>query len=68
MIFLCMGEMPRHTVNLPDLPYLLIHDMMAATKINSFESDRCPMIAMENETWHVERGISSSQELDFQKI
>lgn len=30
--------------------------MMAATKINSFESDRCPVIAVENGTRHGERG------------
>lgn len=30
--------------------YPSIHDMMAATKINSFESDRCPTITMENGT------------------
>lgn len=75
-----MGEAPRPDTerNPPDLARLTIHDMTAATKINSFESDRCLMIAMENGTWHggrkkkkkkeKERGISSSRELDFQKI
>lgn len=74
-VLLRMGEAPRPgTERKPlDLVRLSIHDMTAATKINSFESDRCLMIAMENGTWHGERkkkrrGISSSRELDFQKI
>lgn len=43
-----------------DLAYLLIPDMMAARKINSSESDRCQMIAMENGMRHGEEGIPSS--------
>lgn len=52
-----MGEAPRPDTerNPPDPAHLTIHDMTAATKINSFESDRCLMIAMENGTWHGER-------------
>jgi len=51
-----------------DLPYLSILHMMPATKINSSKSDRCPTIPRKNGTRHVERGISSSGELDFQEI
>lgn len=42
--------------NRPDLPYLSIHDMIAATKINSFETDRCQWLQ-----WKMEQDMGKEE-------